>query len=186
MLTKETFNKKLEEITFLWNRKDFDGALGVVDDIVLNGDPKMQAQGQFFGGMILKDKGLPENARQFWLDAIPKATNQSYILYLLQYNIGFSFQDEGLTEKAAFWYRSALQTCVTGDEFSGDQALTSLLLLLGGQIPKDDEALVIDAIEKSWRVLELPGMSDLTDIPNAIAKLNEGFSNLLAKTLEET
>lgn len=182
MLTKEAFNKELAKVTFLWNRKDFDGALNVLSEILIKGDVYMRSQALLFSGMVKQDQGFLEDSRKSWLDAIPLTNDGTFTLYLLQHNLGDSYRREGLPEKAMSWYRSAIRTCVAGDEFACDQTLTSFLFLSGDQIPEDDEAAVANAVEKSWRVLELPGDPDLTDLRKAVTQLNEGFQNLLAET----
>ncbi len=182
MMVKEEFNESLKTLTLLWQRKDFDGALGIVEKIIRLGSPEMGAEALLFGGMIRQDQGLFDDARRMWIAALEHASERKFLLYMLQHKIGDSYQIEGSIEKALFWYRAAIQTCVTGNEFSCDQTLTALLSILKNQIPRDDEEQIALAIEKSWRVLELPGTPDLTDLPNAVTKLNEGFLKLMIET----
>jgi tetratricopeptide (TPR) repeat protein len=182
MLGKKDFNKLLGKMTALWHRRDFDNAKEILQRIILHGDVDMQSQALLYRGMIKQDEGLLADARQDWLDAKSLANEGTFTLYLIQHNLGASYQRENLDEDAISWYRLALQTCIEANDFSCDQTLSSFLSVSHGDIPKDDEMRVIAAVETSWRVLGLPGLPNLTSLPFAINSLDEGFKRLLAET----
>ena len=184
MLENNRSNKKLQEVIRLWSRKDLMGAAEIIEEILLEGSPKVRAEALLFYGMVNQDQGLSEDARALWVDGLAQAGEGTFLKYLLQYNIGSSYQREGKFKNSLSWYRAAIQTCVSGDEFSCDQTLTSLLSLFEGEIPAKEKPQVTKAVEKSWNVLELPGSPDLTDLSLSIRMLNEGFSKLLADTIE--
>ena len=145
----------------------------------------MRTEALLFGGMIKQDQGFLEDARRSWFEGLEQANGGTFLLYQLQHNIGASYEKEGEIENALHWYRSAVQTCAIGDDFSCDQTLTSLLSLLGGQIPQDDEAQIIVALEKSWKILELAETPNRDDLPEAINKLTEQFSKLVSEIMED-
>lgn len=177
MLNEIEFNRVIGEIIFAWAHRDFIGALAKIDAVIDEITPEMKAHCLLFSGNIKDDQGLSSEARRDWLAAIPYCRAGSFDRHRLEYEIGRSYEKAALRNDALAFYRSAIQTCATGDEFAGNKALSAFLALNTGWISSEDEATVAAAIEKSWRVLELPGEPDLKNLPNAVTKLAEGFSD---------
>jgi len=185
MLTKEEFNKGLEKITLLWAQRNFELAFEQVEIILRDGTEVMRAEAKFFAGLMKQDQGLIAHARENWLDALPLAEEGTFLLYLLEHNIGASYEQEGSDDEALVWYRSALRTCAQGDRFSDDQTLTAFLALNKGEIPTKDEDVVAIGVKKSWETLGLQGNPDLSDLPGAISKLAKGYAELEVETMGE-
>ncbi len=166
MPSEEEFNSILEKITLSWAQRNFALAFAQIDIVLRDGTEAMRAEAKFFAGLIKQDQGLIEPARRIWLEALPLAGEGSFLLYLLQHSIGASFENEGSSEEALVWYRSALQTCAERDVFSCDQTLKSFLELNSGEIPAEDEDMVATGVEKSLETLGLQGSPDLDDRPD--------------------
>ena len=125
MLSNKEFNKALGNITFVWGQRDLVGALIKLDELIPNVTPEMKAHCLLFKGTILKEQELPSDARQEWLRAIPYSRSGSFVRACLEYEIGESFRNENLVDEARIYYRSAIETCTSGDEFSGNKSLSA-------------------------------------------------------------
>lgn len=177
MISEEEFDEIFAKITLMWNRREFAEALSKLEEVCQHATPEKKAQCLLYSGMIQQDQGLLEGARRAWLEAIPLSDEGTYLRCSLQNNIGKSLESEGRSEDAITWYRAAVQTCANGDEFAANNALNALIELNGGRVSKEDESAVAAALKKSWRVLELPGTPNLSNLPEAVKQLSEGFSN---------
>lgn len=71
-----------------------------------------------------------------------------------------------------------------GDEFAGSKQLGAYLALNNGRILEGDKTMIIAAVKKSWRVLELPGEPNIAKLPDAITKLGQGISEKLRRIAE--
>ena len=71
------------------------------------------------------------------------------------------------------------------NQFAGSKALAGYLRIAEGKIEPADEAVVACVVEKSWRVLELPGEPDANDWATSAAKLVEETTGQAAKIIEE-
>lgn len=184
MLSEREFNTVLGTITYAWGQRDFIGALDKIEAVIGEVTPEMQAHCLLFRGMIKRDKGLPPEAHEDWLTAIPYSRAGSFVRCCLEYEIGKSFEKAVQIDDARVYYQSAIRTCAYGDEFAGNKPLTAFLRLNNGRIPSEDKAIVAAAVKKSWRVLELPGEPDLNNLSNAVTKLAEGFSDKVRQAKE--
>lgn len=184
MLSDKEFNAALGAITFSWGQGDLAQALVEIDELISNVTPEMKAHCLLFKGTIMKEQGLLKTARHEWRRAIPDSRTGSFVRACLEYEIGVSFENASLVNEARTYYRSAIETCAYGDEFSGNKQLGAYLAINNGQILPGDEAAIIAALKKSWRVLELSGEPDLTDLADSIVKLSEGFSEKVRRIKE--
>lgn len=178
LLRNDAFNEIMGEITLAWTRRDFEEAFAKVNIILDKGSSEMKAQSLFLQGMIRSDQNKWDIARLDWLEAIRLAENGTFLFHRLQHSIGQSFQMEGLNDSAIIWYCDAIRTCAESDEFACPETLLALLKLKKGTVDIEDNLTVKTAVEKSWRVLELPESPDLADLPNAIVNLHKGFQKL--------
>jgi hypothetical protein len=184
MLNEFEFNRVVGRIRTAWAHRDFNGALGEIEAVIDEVTPDMKAHCLLLRGSIMNDQGLSTDARLDWIDAIQYSRAGSFTRHCLEYEVGKSFENEDSVDNARIYYRSAIQTCAHGDEFAGNKALSAFLTLNGGSIPVEDNTIVTAAVEKSWRILELPGDPDFTDLADSVIRLAEGFSDKLRRIKE--
>lgn len=184
MMNEIEFNRVVGEIRFTWAHGDFVGAAARIEAVINELTPEMRAHCLLLKGQMMDDQGSASDARRDWLTAIPYSRAGSFGRYCLEYEVGSSYEKSALRLEAIGFYRSAIQTCADGDEFSCNKALSAFLTLNHGQIPSEDEMLVAAAVEKSWRVLELEGHPDLSDLSKAVAALADGFSDKVRRAKE--
>ncbi|MDI1241820.1 MAG: hypothetical protein PSX80_07855 [bacterium] len=164
MLSDKEFNEVLGTALAAWSQGNLGGALVKIDELIPASSPEQEAHCLLLKGSIMKDdRRLLIKAREEWLRAIPKSRPGSFIRACIEYEIGGSFEIENLIEQARSYYQLAINTCATGDEFSGQKQLGAYLGINNGSILQSDEAMVRAALKKSWRVLELPGEPDLSN-----------------------
>ena len=180
-MTNAESSNLLQRVTLNWAQQNFDEAFSDIRTVIEEGSLEMQVSALLLSGMINDDLGNIFEARSDWQSAIPLSTEGSFAKYSLQSNIGESYAKEGEFEKAIGWFRNAIETCAGGDEFSGEKALSAFQALNNG-IPEKDARIVALAIEKSWRVLELPGFPDLSNLSGAILGLAQEFENIVKQT----
>jgi len=185
MLTEREFSEAHQRILGAWRGGAPDEALAEVQRVLDEGAPDMKARALLLRGMIKDGAGAADEARLDWDGALQYASAGTYLRFLLEHQIGEALEREGKPTEALRWYARALRTCAEGDEFSGRRALTAYLRLKGGKVGPDDEAAVAAAAEKSWRVLELAGAPNLKDLPATIRNIDEGFSDLVQRTVAE-
>lgn len=184
MLSENEFNKFVEEIRFDWAQRHFTDALAKIESVMDRLTPQMKARCLLLRGEMKDEQGLPDDAREDWLTAIDYSIEGSYLRYLLEYEIGNSFQRAALLDKALLRYHKALESCANGDFFSGSSAAAAFLALNGGQIPVKYRSMIATVVEKSWAVLELPGNPQLRDLPQAIVSLIAGRDEKIRKIKE--
>lgn len=185
MMNQDEFDGLMGSITGAWAQRDFESAFSQLEAIVKRGSAEMKANALLFSGMIKESNKQLLDARQDWLEGIPHSPQGSFVRYNLQQNIGRSFENENSFAEAHKWYRAAIQTCANGGEFSGEKALVAYLSLHDGQIKDEDRNIFSVAVEKSWRILELPGRPSLDDLPKAVDKLTEHFETLVRDIVED-
>lgn len=185
MLTETEFEHLLQTLTKAMNQGDLEQAVSEKDRVLSEGTPAMKGQYLLYLGLTREQSGDLSGGRADWLDALAFADPGSFLRYSLEENLGRVCQKLAKPEEAQMWYRQGLRTCSDGDEFSGNTALTGFLELNEGKIPPADEALVVTVLNKSWRVLELPGSSDLTDLPGSIKMLAERLASKVQEIKEQ-
>ena len=181
MLSKETFNEIQQRLVTAWHRGDLDRAFLEIETVMREGSPEMKGQCLFFRGMIYESNGSLNQARLDWLDALHYAEDGTFLRYELEMNIGAASEKLSTGDDALTWYRAALMTCVNGHEFSPHQALDAFRRLSGTEISPEDKPLLTTAVEKSWRVLELPGKPDQSDLTSSINQVTQSFNEIIEK-----
>lgn len=185
MLTETEFEQVLQTLTKALSRGDLEQAVIEKDHVLSEGTPAMKGQYLLYLGLTRERSGDLSGGQRDWLDALAFASPRTFLRYSLEENLGRVCRKLFKPGEAQMWYRQALRTCSDGDEFSGNRVLTGFLELNEGGIPPADEALVVSVLNKSWRVLELPGSFDLTDLPGSIKTLSERFSSKVQETKEQ-
>lgn len=186
MLSRTEFNQALQRLSAARSKGDLTNAFSEIEMILREGNDEMKGESLLYGGEIKAGQGGLVDAKQDWLSGLDYASPGTFLRYCLERNIGRVCETLGLPDEAIVWHRKAATTCYRGAEFSGLQALTALLALNGGQVPPEDNMLFGSVIEKSWRVLQLPGAPDLNDLAGSVSKLAEGFRNLVEETKKES
>ena len=174
-------NIRLQRVTYNWAQRNITEALNDVSTLIAKGSPETKLSARLLSGMIKADMGDFNGARHDWLPALRLSAEGSFTKYLLQHNIGEAYEKEGRLNDATVWYRKALRTCAAGDEFSADRTLLMLKSLNKGKILEKDRAIVATAIDKSWRVLQLPGLPDPDNLSKAITQLTQGLGKIVKK-----
>lgn len=176
MLTQREFAEMKQKVRGAWYKGELDTALAGIERVLEEGTPDMKAESLLDRGMIRQSMGALAAARQDWIEGLRYAREGTYLRFRLEQGIGEAFAREELLGEALNWYKRALQTCSSGDEFAGLRALTAYLRLKGGNIEPGDDPLIASVVVKSWRVLELPGTPDLTNPQSATEELTAAFS----------
>ncbi|MCC7306234.1 MAG: hypothetical protein IT173_01610 [Acidobacteria bacterium] len=184
MQDQDKFDKVLEEVTFAWGQGNHSEGIALLDDVLLRVKNTMKGQCLLLRGMIKTDLGFHKDARKDWMAAIPYSSEGSFLRACLEYETGVSFENENRTNEALYYYRSAIDTCAYGNEFAGTKQLCAYLALNNGRILEGDEAMIMAAVTKSWRVLELFGEPNIAELPDAITKLGQGSSEKLRRIAE--
>lgn len=185
MITPKQFNVIVGRIRVAQGRGDFTEVYKLLEEINQNGTSEMIADGYLISGRTKRDHGLISEARTDWLEGVQHATEKTFTLYLLYRNIGASYKESKMNEEAVMWYGKALRTCADGEMFSGQLALMPYLELNEGTIPGEDRDVVAHVLQKSWRVHRFPGEPDLNNLPASILELEQRFTDLVEKTINE-
>lgn len=176
VLTQNQFSQLIQSVTLALSQRDLERALVQKDRVMREGTAEMKGQCLFYVGLIHESCGNMQAAQQEWLDALSYAGAGTFLRYSLEAQIGSTCERFGEIDQALAWYRHALETCAGGDEFSGNQVL-SAILRLNGTIASQDETVVRTVIEKSWRVLQVPGSLDPENLDGSIRILSDWFSS---------
>jgi tetratricopeptide (TPR) repeat protein len=186
MLTESDFNQVQQRLVSAWHIGDVAAALDEIELVLREGTPEMKAQCIFYRGMIRQSMGSSEKAKQDWLQALSYAREGTFLRYELEHCLGEAYEESEALKEALQWYRTALGTCSTGEEFSGNKTLVAFMRLSGDNISPDDKALLASVIQKSWRVLEVPGELDLTDLAASVSTLTTRFNNIVAEATADS
>jgi tetratricopeptide (TPR) repeat protein len=181
MLTQDQFNESQQRITSAWHSGNLQDAFAEIDRMLEEGTTEMKGTGLFYRAMIAESQGHWEQVKEDSLNALQYANPGTFLRYQLEHMSGAYYHRLAITEDAVRWYQEALETCDAGSDFSGHKTLAAFMRLRGENISPSDEVLVAAVAKKSWRVLDLPGEPDLTDIRGTIQRLCEHFS----RTVEE-
>lgn len=176
MLTEREFARMTEKIRGAWRKGELDTALAGIEKVLEEGTPDMKAESLLDRGRIKQSMGALAAARQDWTEGLRYARPGTYLRFCLEQSVGEGLEREGLLGEALGWYKRALQTCSSGDEFAGRRALTAYLRLKDGNVEPGDDALLASVVVKSWRVLELPGTPGLENLRSATEELTAAFS----------
>lgn len=182
MISDKDFHIKfLPAIEAAIARKEYSDAWSAIEQIKGQLSPEKRAHCFLLRGEIRGREGDSEEARVEWAAGLASSKAGSFGRFNLDYALGKSYERAGLKEKALASYFSAITTCAEGRHFSGNRALAAFLTLNDGQIPIEHKEIVASAIRKSWKVLEIAGKPDLSNLPKAIAALSLRFEYLLRK-----
>ena len=136
-------------------------------------DPEVRSAALGFRAHIYERDGKIEEAQNDLLTA-RSLSGPNYQRYVHELGLASLFERQGLSEEAHSWYRAALNTCLLDNETSGGSALKGLLRLRPARnLPEEDTSLCREVIKHSWRVLRLPGASDLSDLEGSASIIIE-------------
>lgn len=178
-MNKDAFNRIQQNVLSAWHKGDVNSAFSEVEVVLREGTPEMKGQILFFRGMIFERTGRFDEAKRDWIEAISYSKEGSFLRYELETSIGAMLETRKVADEALSWYRSAILTCVDGGEFSGHEALAAFKRLCGPKDLDNDFTLLTAALEKSWRVLQLPGNPSDRDLAGNISKLSDGFATVM-------
>lgn len=175
-LDSNEFFDALSRISSAWSRGDLIRAFSEIDAIKGCGTPDMKAEAIWFSGMIKESEGANAGARADWLEAVSLCQENGFIRHNIQLGLAKSYEAEKEFDKAEHWYRMALETSITGEEFSSARLLELYLSFNNGRIPAVDVESVVKAVQRSWRVLNLPGDPPVNNLPFAVRELEKQTS----------
>ena len=178
MLTKAEFDAARQRMLSAWHKGDDADAQAALEIVLSNGSPSMKAECLFYQGMLVEEQGKLVDAQASWSNGLQYAREGSFLRFQLETSLGGAAERQAQSAEALKWFRSALETCCQGDEFSGNKALSGYLRLSGGKVESVDETVVSCVAEKSWRVLGLPGAPDPNDWTATAARLEEELHRL--------
>jgi hypothetical protein len=176
MLTRREFAEIMGKVSGAWRKGELDTALSGIETVLEDGIPDMKSESLLERGRIRQSMGATAAARQDWTEGLRYAREGTYLRFLLELSLGEALEREEQLGEALGWYKIALQTCSSGEEFAGLRALTAYLRLNGNNIEPGDHALLASVVVKSWRVLELPGTPNLENLRSATEELTAAFS----------
>jgi len=182
MLTQEEFEQILQRVTKAWSEGNVEEALSDQEHVLSDGNSEMKGQYLFYAGMIHEKNDELDQSKEDWLRAVEYVRQGTYLKYSIEENLGRANEKLGNIQEALIWYRHALRTCAEGTEFSGNRVLSSFLNLTKGAISEIDQPSVAAAVEKSWRVLEVPGIPNLRDLHGSINTISAWFSSKLRES----
>lgn len=185
MLTKDEFSEAQQRLVSAWHKGDLARALAEIDSVLLEGTTEMKGQCLLYRGMINESQSSLDLAKRDWLEALQYGKEGTFLRYELEHNLGKACEGSGAVQEALSWYRTALKTCSTGKEFSGNRTLTAFMRLSGANVSPDDYALLALVIQKSWAVLEIPGRPDLADLAASVNELMTRFNKTINEATEE-
>jgi len=171
MLSERDWEQMQQRLTTAWHQGNLNAAMAEVDEALAQGTPAVKGQALLYRAMIREEHGDLTSAKQDWTDAVTYCGEGSYGRYVAERSLGAACEKLGTPGEALEWYRAALKTCAAGGRFSGGQALHAFLKLAPSTLPVEDEALIRPVVEKSWAVLELPGVPDPKNLAEAAEKL---------------
>lgn len=177
MLTTAEFHDALRRMMIGWRQDNSADAVAAVNLVLSQGSLEMKAKFLFYQGTIKEEKGDPEAAWNSWSDGLQYARDGSFVRFQLELMLGNVCERQGRAREALEWFRKALETCCSGDEFAGNKALSGYLRLTNGKPQPEDESIIACVAQKSWRVLELPGAPDANDWTITVARLEEELQN---------
>jgi len=186
MLTRDEFHAAEQRITSAWHKGDYSDAHAEIGKILRHGSAEMKAEALYLSGLIKQDTANLDEAQQDWTKALTYSASGTFLQQNLEYEIGHVLEQKGCPDQALDWYRLALHTCAVGDEFAADSVLAAFLRINGEDISEPDRTVIEVAVRKSWRVLEVPGDPDLTDLPRTITRLSEHLSKSVEQIVKNS
>jgi hypothetical protein len=165
----------MQRVALLMQKHDFAGALLEVEAF-LSREPRPEVCSDALGfrADLREQLGNPEGAKQDLLTA-RSLVGPSYGRYVHELSLGAVCEKQQRMSEAVSWYRTALRTCIEGENISGGTALNKLLSLQNQNVLEaEDQELWTQAAEKSWDVLGLPGQPDLTDLKLVVSAIKCG------------
>jgi hypothetical protein len=183
MLSKAEFDAARQRMLSAWAKGDVADAQVAMDSVLSDGSPSMKAECFFYQGMMAEERGDLAEAQVSWSNGLQHARDGSFLRFQLETSLGGAAERQMQSAEALTWFRSALETCCQGDEFSGSKALSGYLRVSGGKVEPADETVVSCVAEKSWRVLGLPGAPDSNDWAATVARLEQELANRVSESM---
>jgi len=115
---------------------------------------------------LKQDMGELQDAQNDLVTALGLSQEGTYGRYVIELGLGELMKNARRNDEAKSWFRIALQTCLKGDNISGVAALSSIIEICGGSsgLTVQDHTLCEEVVRKSWAVLKLPGVADISNL----------------------
>jgi tetratricopeptide (TPR) repeat protein len=152
---------------------DRTGAIAIMDGLLSQElDPELRSEVIGFRAVLREDLGDCQNAKEDFLLALSLSQMGSYPRYTLELTLGGLSERLGIPDEAVSWYIKALLTVAENEGISGGTALKSFLKIKGDSAITDQEQVLCNhVVEKSWKLLWLPGGPDLSNLKEAAETL---------------
>jgi hypothetical protein len=161
------------EAATLIRRGDHDAALSNVEAFLSREtNPELRSDALGFRADLKGRLGNIAGAKDDLITARTEV-GPSYGRYVHELSLGTLCESQNLPDEAISWYREALKTCLQGDHISAGTVIDRLINLRPpAALSPEDIDLCQQAIRRSWQVLRLPGIPDLSDLPSSVSEIN--------------
>jgi HEAT repeat protein len=168
-MTSEDWNTAEREIVALLASGDVRAAIARIETVVSTDRGEFKGRALLYRGSIHEEQGRLQSARDDFAEAVRLFEAGSYVRYASELSLGQVCRVLGEPQSASTWYRAALETCDASIEaFSGGSALEGFLSMSPSPT-RTDLTLIRSVITKSWKLLEVSGAPDVTDLKAASA-----------------
>lgn len=167
-------NAVMKEALRLRRSGDRDGAyrqLRAAIDSVPKDDRELLAELLSFAGDLYHEDGAFLEAKRAYEDALAASDGSAYRRYVLELSLGALHEQSGEAAIASRRYVAAIETALSVDDVSAGAAIRRLVNLKKNQLTDAERQVCERAIEHSWKVLDLPGTPDTSDIGAASSTL---------------
>lgn len=128
-------------------------------------DPETRSEALSFRASLKEDIGDYTSAKEDLLQAIQLSPELSYSRYTIELGLGDVCERLGNYDEAIHWFKIALLTSINGEGISGGSALRSFVDKKGeGKLTEEDKTLCNRVAEKAWKLLEIQGEPDLSNL----------------------
>lgn len=153
----------------LKNNNNYDGAISLMDSIISNQsalDSQLLCEAFSWRASFREDQGDLQNAEKDLREALSLSQDGSYSRYIIELELGTIAKKLKLVDKAIFWFKQALLSSTESrEEIIGGTALKLFLNLKAQNSLNEQElSLCVRVIDHSWRLLNLSGKPDLSNL----------------------
>jgi tetratricopeptide (TPR) repeat protein len=176
MITEQDAIKYFRLIYAARGDNDFEAAESYISTLMTDGNPEVKAQDCWHAAQIKEQLGDFAGAQQLYVEGLNYRPEGTFGRHDLEQLIAQTCEKLGEREEAIEWYRRSMKTYMAGDDF-GCLALLPYLHCCGDEILPEDVTMVERLVERSWKVVGLPGQPDLNDLPGAIRAIEQYISD---------
>ncbi|MEO6391638.1 MAG: tetratricopeptide repeat protein [Pyrinomonadaceae bacterium] len=143
-----------------------------ISTLMAGGSSEVKAQACWHAAQIKEQLGDFRGAQERYIEGLNYRPGGTFGRHDLQQLIGRTCEKLGEHDEAIQWYRRSMKTCLASEDF-GCLALLPYLKCGGGDIYSEDVPMVKTLVERSWRLLAVPGQPDLNDLARAIRAIEQ-------------